>query len=258
MSWFPQIGAGSMAQLPLRRTRRWRSISNQLESYERILLPDPAAGQVAWNLALRELTNAETGRINDLFTASQGQFDPFSFIDPMANLLGWSEDVSRPDWQPGLLTLTSGITDPIGTTRAWSVANHSAGEQKLQQTRELPGDYVGCFSAWLRSDAAGKVTVERDGRETIALTGPVWKRFFATGTGSAGSTQSTFSIAVAAGQTIQIWGLQAEAQPYPSQYKQTTVASGIYEETYFGVDELRMTSTGPGLSACEIVLWSRV
>jgi hypothetical protein len=79
-----------------------------------------------------------------------------------------------------------------------------------------------------------------------------------SGAGGAGSTQSTFSIAVDAGQTIQVWGLQAEAQPYPSQYKQTTTASGIYEETYFGVDELRMTSTGPGLSACEIVLTSRV
>jgi hypothetical protein len=159
MSWFPQIGAGSMAQLPLRRTRTWRSISNQLESDQRILLPDPAAGQIRWDLSLRELTTAETGRLNDLFTASQGQFGSFSFIDPMANLLGWSEDLLRPDWQPGLLTLSSGIADPTGSTRAWSITNGSAGGQKLRQTRELPGEYVGCFSAWFRSATAGKVTL---------------------------------------------------------------------------------------------------
>src|SRR5579863_5682376 len=99
MSWFPQIGAGSIAQFPLRRTRMWRSIANQLESSERILLPDTPAGQIEWRLSLQELTDAETGRLSDFFAAEQGQFGSFLFIDPMANLLGWSEDLSRPDWQ---------------------------------------------------------------------------------------------------------------------------------------------------------------
>ena len=37
MSWFPQIGAGSMAQFPLQRSRKWRAIMNDLESGERIM-----------------------------------------------------------------------------------------------------------------------------------------------------------------------------------------------------------------------------
>ena len=75
---------------------------------------------------------------------------------------------------------------------------------------------------------------------------------------SAGAAQSTFSIALPAGQTIDVWGLQVEAQPYPSAYKQTSAALGIYEETYFGDDELTITSTSLGLSSCEINLMSRV
>ncbi len=38
MNWFPQIGAGSVAQFPLTRSRQWRAIANILESGERILV----------------------------------------------------------------------------------------------------------------------------------------------------------------------------------------------------------------------------
>jgi len=48
MSLFPQIGAGSVAQFPLTRSQTWRSIMNQLESTEQIMLPDTAAGEIGW------------------------------------------------------------------------------------------------------------------------------------------------------------------------------------------------------------------
>ena len=57
---------------------------------------------------------------------------------------------------------------------------------------------------------------------------------------------------------MQVFGLQVEAQPYPSLYKQTSSALGIYEETWFGNDELTITGTSPGLSSCNVVLVSRV
>jgi hypothetical protein len=258
MTWFPQIGRGSIAQFPLGRTRKWRSIVNQLESGERILLPDAAAGQIEWQVSVQELTDAETGRIGDFFSAAQGQFGSFLFIDPLANLLGWSEDLSRPDWQTGLLTLTAGAADPLGTQRAASLTNGSAGIQTLQQTLAVPGDYVACFSAWVWSNVAGAVTLARDGRAATFAAGPAWTHLFVTGAGTSGSAQSSFSIALTPGQTISVWGLQAEAQPYPSAYKQTSTALGIYEETYFGNDELKITSTSVGLSSCEITLISRV
>ncbi len=258
MSWFPQIGAGSVAQFPLRRTRTWRSIANQMESGERILLPDAAAGQIEWRLSFTELTDAETARINDFFASAEGVFRPFLFIDPLANLLGWSEDFSRPDWQAGLLQIVAGVTDPLGTQRAASVTNPGAGAQALAQTIAAPGDYVTCFSIWIRSDAEGTVMLSRDERTVTAAAGPVWRRFFVSDVGNAGSAQSTFSVILAAGQTVDIWGLQAEAQPYPSQYKPASAAAGIYAETYFGSDELRITSTGAGFSSCEIDLVSRI
>jgi hypothetical protein len=188
----------------------------------------------------------------------QGSFGTFTFIDPLANLLGWSEDLTQPNWQLGLLRTNAGISDPLGTKRASSISNASAGTQALQQTLGVAGDYVACFSAWIRSDAAGTVVLQRDNIQTTVTAGPAWRREFISGKGVAAATESTFSITLGSGQTINVWGLQVEAQPYPSAYKQTSVPEGIFEETYFENDELTTTSTSVGLSSCEIRLMSRV
>jgi hypothetical protein len=258
MSWYPQIGSGAIAQFPLTRSRMWRAITNDLESGELITLPDAAAGQIEWKLSYQDLTDTETGTLSNLFTSSQGGFGAFTFIDPLANLLGWSEDLTQSNWQLGLLQQTAGQSDPLGTQRASTVSNASAGTQALQQTLGVSGGYVACFSAYLWSNAAGEVILQRDGTNVTVAVGPAWKRVFVSGPGVSGAAQSTFSIVMSAGQAINVWGMQAEAQPYPSAYKQTSAAIGIYEETYFENDELKITSTSLGLSSCEISLISRV
>lgn len=258
MNWYPQIGAGSMAQLPVSRTRKWRAIKNSLESGEQVTLPDRTAGQIEWKLTYQDLSSAEAQSLSSMFASSQGQFAPFAFVDPMANLLGWSEGLSQSCWQAGLMQVNAGLADPLGTQRAWSLANPNTAAQTLQQTVAIPGSYVACFSAYLQSGVPGTVILQRDGNQTTLRVGPGWTRGYLSGVGANGAAQSIFSIVVNAGQLVNVWGLQVEAQPYPSAYKQTGEAPGIYEETYFAGDELTMTSTGPGLSACEIGLVSRV
>ncbi len=258
MSWYPQVGAGSVAQFPVTRSRRWRAITNELEGGEQIMLPDTTAGQIQWKLSYQDLTNAEVQNLSNLFAASQGEFGAFTFIDPLANLLGWSEDLSQSAWQPGLLRAAAGVTDPLGTMRASSVTNPAAGPQTLLQTLGVSGGYVACLSAYLRSDVAGTVTLQRDGTQVTVSVGPAWKRAYVSGLGTSGAIQSTFSIVLAAGQAISVWGMQVEAQPYPSAYRRTGSALGIYEETYFADDELTSTSTSVGLSSCAINLVSRV
>jgi len=257
VSYFPQTGAGSIAQFPLQRTRQWRWISNQMESGETIMLPDAPASRIAWKLQYTDVTAAEAARFNTLFAAAQGQYGSFLFVDPMANLLAWSEDFTRPDWQPGLLHISPGANDPLGMTRASLAVNPEQAEQSLTQTLNFPGDYVACFSIWARSDSSTAFGLTRDGlRSNFALT-PAWARYSISGTGIAGAPNSVFSVVIGAGQTVQIFGPQAEAQPAASSYKQTSAAAGIYPETYFASDELPMTCTGPGLFAFEIDLISR-
>jgi len=258
MSFYPQIGQGTVSQFPLRRTRKWRAITNELESGEQFIVPDTTGGQIEWYLRYTDLSDAEMASLNDLFTASFGSYGSFTFIDPLANLLGWSEDFSKPDWQLSLLTQTAGISDPMGTQRATSIANATTGTLQVSQSLGISGDYVACFSAWVRADTAGIVTLQRDSAQSVAAVGPQWTRIYVSGTGMAGAVSSTFSIAIPAGQTVDVWGAQAEAQPFPSPYRQSTSALGIYGETYFGSDEMTVSSTAPGLSSCSIKLISRV
>lgn len=258
MSWFPQISSGAIAQFPVTRSRIWRAILNGLESGEQIMLPDTAAGQIEWKLSFEDLTAEEVSNLSSLFTGSQGSFGAFTFVDPLANLLGWSEDFTQPNWQPGLLQTAGGVTDPLGTTRASSFSNTSAGTQAMQQSLGVPGAYVACLSLWIRSNSAGTVTLQRDNTQSIVPAGTAWTRQHLSAKGVAGATQSTFSIVLASGQAVDVWGFQVEAQPYPSAYKQTSAPLGIYEETYFENDELSITNTSMGLSSCEVRLISRV
>jgi len=258
MNWYPQIGAGAVAQFPLQRKRQWRAITNVMESGELISLPDTTGGQIEWRLSYQELTDAEVGTLTNLFAASSGEAVSFGFVDPFANLLGWSEDLSQPDWQPGLLTLTGGISDPVGTTRAWNVQNTNAGEQTLAQSLGVPGAYVICFSAYVRSDSAGTLGILRDAVRVNVPVGAQWKRILISGAGASGATASTFALAIAAGSNVRVFGLQVEAQPWPSPYRPTGAAAGILEETRFSGGDLAVTNTAPGLSACQVNLASRI
>jgi hypothetical protein len=258
MSTYPQIGQGTVSQFPLRRTRNWRAITNQLESGEQFIVPDAQGGQIEWYLRYADLSDPETVSLNNLFTASFGSYGSFTFIDPLANLLGWSEDFSKPDWQLSLLTQSPGAADPLGTQRASSLANGTTGALQLSQSLGISGDFVTCFSAWVYASAAGTVTLQRDGSQITSPVGPQWTRVYLSGTGTPGATSSTFSIGIPAGETVSVFGPQVEAQPFPSIYRQSTTALGIYEETYFANDDMTMASTAPGLSSCSIKLISRV
>lgn len=258
MNWYPQIGAGALAQFPLQRKRQWRAITNVMESGELISLPDTAGGQIEWRLSYQELTDAEVTRLTSLFAASSGEAASFGFVDPFANLLGWSEDLSQPGWQPGLLTMAGGLSDPVGTSRAWSLQNTNGAEQMLAQSLGVPGTYVICFSAYVRSDSAGTIGILRDATRVNVPVGPQWKRILISGAGASGATASTFALAIVAGSTVRVFGLQVEAQPWPSPYRSTGPVAGILEETRFSGGDLAVTNTGPGLSACQVNLVSRI
>src|SRR5512140_1133718 len=58
-----------------------------------------AAGpRKVWDLDL-ELTGAELAQMEAFFTARSGAYDSFMFLDPLDNLLAWSEDLSQDAWQ---------------------------------------------------------------------------------------------------------------------------------------------------------------
>jgi hypothetical protein len=257
MTWFPQSANGCLVQLPLKRRFVWRAITNQLENGERISFPDPGAGRVEWKLGYQELSRDEATTLSNFFRSARGAFGTFSFVDPTANLLGWSEDLSRPDWTRGLLTTSAGHPGPYAGLEAIRILNPAPASQQLTQTVALPGAYTACFSLWLRADIASAVTLSRGSATQRVIAGPVWKRHYIAGS-LPGEDNAAFALNLQAGQAVDVWGLQAEAGPWPSQYRPTTSPDGIYERTSFAADELAVTATGVDLFATEFTLISRL
>ena len=258
MNWYPQLESGAVSQLPGRKERQWRAIENRLEGGERIASNDSYGGTVTWNFEYQDLSDLEMQSLNDLFSSSKGSCGSFGIVDPFVNLIAGSEDLSRPDWQTGAMTVQAGFANPAGTQKAWRIINASAGDQDLQQTLSFPGSLVACFSAYVRSDASQVFQIRRDSIVMPQVAGATWSRVTASGTGDSGSETSTFAIRISAGQSLDLWGLQVEAQPYASKYKPSVTAQGVYPQTHFAVDELPMINTSPGRYSCTVQAISRV
>lgn len=256
MNWFPSLDSGAVSQFPMTRSRGWRVIENQFEGGERIQTPDPSAGTIQWRLVYNELSAAEMAAIKTLFEASKGSFLSFGFVDPMVNLLAQSENLSAPDWRLGAMSAQTGIDNPLGSTSAWRVSNSATGSQELAQTLSCPGSIRICFSGYFRASSAGTIQLGRDGLTETFPIGLGWRRLWISGAGD-GNNMSNFSVVLQPGQVVDIWGLQAEVQPSPSMYQKTLSAGGIYQNTRFSSDELRVMAAAPGLYSCDVNLISK-
>src|SRR5215468_9814969 len=98
MFFFPQLQTGAVSQFPLSRRSVFRVIENRLDDDRRIAALDDGAAATEWRLALVQLSDAEMNSVATLFQSVEGQLAPFTFLDPMENLLQWSEDFSNAVW----------------------------------------------------------------------------------------------------------------------------------------------------------------
>jgi hypothetical protein len=246
---FPQVSTGASALYPLTKTSRQRSVVNTLGDGSTDIYADPDARSLAWELHATGLTAAEWGAIEALFEATSGMWQPFMFLDPVGNLLAESENFGASAWTNGaLIDLTTGASDPLGTTRATAVTNAGLASDVIAQALAVPGNFQYCLSIWARTDSGTNVTLN------ISTTGGSATKTFPLGVQwvrvslSADLGQTTesviFAAQIAAGGSIDIFGMQAEAQWGASDYKQTGTSGGVYAGARFGTDKIIVTAQG--------------
>ena len=262
MLYYPQLSTGTVAQYPLRKALLKRTIVNDCLDSRTVKLADVAAAQVEWQLNYAGLTQAEWDALKTLFLAAEGRLQTFVFLDPTDNLLRFSETLSSTVWQKdGLLQLTAGVTDPLGTARATSLANSAAISQTFSQTVEAAGWFGYSFSVYVRSSAASAVTLTRrtaDGSDSrTESTGPAWRRLQRFGYVDGTAEAIVFELAIPAGATVEVFGFQAEAQPQASVYKQTGSQGGVYRTTRFSDDAIAPVAMGMNDYAVQIQLISK-
>jgi hypothetical protein len=246
---FPQLSTGASALYPLTKTSRQRTVVNTLGDGSTDVYADPEARNLGWEMHAKGLTAAEWGAIETLFQATSGMWQTFTFLDPAGNLLAESETFSASAWTNGaLIDLTAGVSDPLGTTRATLVTNAGGGTEGIVQTLPVPGNFHYCLSVWARTTSGTSVqlTISTSGgsaTKTFAL-GTQWARI-SLSTNLGQSTNSvTFSALLTAGGTIDIFGMQLEAQLGASDYKQTGTAGGVHANARFGADTITVTAQG--------------
>jgi len=242
---FPQLATGALAQYPLQKRLRARTVVNASADGSYIKLADAGGGTTEWQLQYAGLSDSELTALVNFFTAAEGSLNGFTFLDPAGNLAGWSEDLTNPVWEPGVfLSVAGNVTDPFGGAAAWTLTNSGGGPQDLSQTLNSPGGYVYCFSLYLRAEEATTATMILAEEREQCEVGPDWTRISITARGDPAANSVSFGIELGAGDSVDVFGFQIEAQNAPSPYQRST-GGGVYEGARLRDDVLQFVSAAP-------------
>jgi len=240
---FPQLTTGALAQFPVRKLRQKRTITNTLGDMSMVKLADPQGESTEWRLEYSGLSDAEVIALQQFYLTAEGRLNVFTFLDPTANLFAWSDQLNNAAWTSDpLLVLTGALADPAGGTNAWTLANSGGAPQTIRQTVNAPGGYTYCLSAYARSVGGSTVTLLLGGHRTTTVLGSTWRRIVASGQGDATAGSIPFGLELPAGMSLDVFGMQVEAQPTASGYKSST-RGGVYENAYLLEDTFSFTTT---------------
>ncbi len=250
--YYPQLTSGALAQYPIRKTKTVRTIKNLLADGTLVLYVDPNGSQLLWQLQYTELSSSDLAAIQQHFSACSGPLQAFTFIDPTDNMLVFSSDLTAAGWQsPALMTVTPGSIDPDGGSAAFTVVNTSQSTLEISQRLDVPANYQYCFSAYARSQSTATVTLVRNGpsatEESTVSIGPNWSRVVSSGRLADPGEGFSVAIGLAAGQEVELYGPQLEAQTVPSRYRPTVATGGVYANAHWAVNELAIIAEAPNL-----------
>jgi hypothetical protein len=246
---FPQLVTGASALYPVTRQRVARTVVNTLGDGSRVIYTDADAAITEWELRATGLTAAEWNAIEAVFEAASGQLQTITFLDPAGNLLAQSQDFGASAWTNGaLIQLTAGIADPLGGTAATQVVNAGQVPQAVAQTLAVPGNFEYYLSAWAQTSGASSVTLTATTTgASESLTFPLTAQrqrvgmFVSLGQNT---TSVTFGVQLDAGASVDLFGMQVDAQPAPSSYRQTGASGGVYANARFSADQFTVTAQG--------------
>jgi hypothetical protein len=252
MATYPQLESGALSQFPVQKRRRARTVVNRAADGSTIKLADQAVEATEWVLTYRDLGDEEAAALRTFFLAVEGTLNGFTFLDPADNLLAWSDQLDHEAWQRDpLLNLAGGVADPRGGSGAWRLSNSGTAEQSASQTLAVPGAYQYCLSAYVRAATAASVQLTIGGQSVRRAATGEWTRIAWTCSGDAQATSLRFAVEIGAGEVVEVYGLQAEAQCAASGYKAST-HGGVYEDAHLGEDVLTITSTDVNRHSCRV------
>ena len=238
MAVFPQITI-----YPLIRQLRLRTVENDLADGSTLVFADSYASARAWELRTRGLMATEWAAIEAFYRSVSGQWQTFTFLDPAGNLLTDSEDFGLGAWTNGpLIHLTSGVEDPFGTTRATTAVNTGQTAQAVVQTLAVPGSYQYALSVWARTSTGSGLTLTAGNAARRFPLTTQWQRISCPVNLGQNTASVTFGAQMDPGASVDIFGMQVDAQWAPSDYKRTSANGGVYAKARFATNAFTVTA----------------
>jgi hypothetical protein len=241
--FFPQLSSGALAQYPVKRVKSVHTAGYLAEDGTKIMHFDPQGSTLMWQLSYSGLNQSEVGALETLFEACCGQFRGFTFIDPVANLLG-------PQW----------LTDPLVQVTGTVFTNTGNVPGAAYQTLASPAGYTYSFSVPgnLSADSSAVLTLAANGPSSqnqvvVALNQPL---IVYSGALADAGMGFTIRILLQPGQSIDLSQAQLEAQPVPSPFRQAL--GGVYVNAHWATDELTFVAQDPGSFAANLSIVTNV
>lgn len=241
MNYFPQL-----AQFPIRRRFRQRTVVNEMEDGRQIKSKANRPDVLEWQVDLGVLSGAERDQVVDLWSTCKGARDAFVYVDPTANLLLHSEDLSAGLWTKG----------PDIHVDDLVVRNDGQTTGRIGQTILGPAWFQYCFSFLVRSQTTTNLNVFRVAGNAVdrlgVTAGQDWSRVLMNSHTASDEETIQFGIELAPGTRVELAELQVEAQIGNSTYKPTTTRSGIHPAARFAADELSVVEEGVDWSSMTV------
>src|SRR6185295_10428581 len=147
-----------------------------------------------------------------------------------------------------LISLTSGIADPLGTVRAMRAINTGSVAGPVAQTVAIPGSFKYVLSVWAKTTGGSSVslfaTSAGGGMAKTFTLNSQWKRISLRVELGQTTESVTFGVELEPGASVDLFGMQLEAAPGVSDYKKTGSVAGVYAKARFAGDDLTVTARG--------------
>lgn len=239
---FPQLRSGAISSFPVEKDLRLRSVVNVLPGNEQIRYFDPGSQECEWLLSYDELEDDELSKIVLFFERCRGQLRSFTFCEPDANLLRWSERLTAPPWQAEPLLVVES-----GAEHTFRLRNTSQSWAGLLQEASVPVNYELSFALQARSISGCGFRIVVDSGEASTYEGVAtaeWGEIWVSHTSAVETARCRLEIP--AGAELHVRALRLCPQRFPGAYKKTFEHSGLTHTARFASDSLRIATYRAG------------
>lgn len=257
--YYPHLNEGIAAQFPIRRTTRYRTVVNANDLTTNLRTADPGARRIAWWLRYQGLADNEMASLQNFFRTVRGPLDSFVFLDPEANLLAHSENLTEPVWQSTAgLSVTLAPVSPVEAEQAFRLTSAPGQTAQIYQAINANASYRWALSMYARAVAGDSLTLflrSANGEQSSTHTlESQWKRFHFGGQFWSSGTGVEVGLQLSGGASADVTAIQLETQCAPSRYKRSGSHGGIYPDARFAQDSVRFTTLAPNCHQAALIV----